>query len=427
MAQRYQKSLDYLYSLQFFGIKLGLDNTRELLSRLGNPQSDLRIIHIAGTNGKGSTAAALAAIFYKAGIPAGLYTSPHLHSFTERVRVDTQPISEAEVVALVEELRPHAEVLRATFFEFTTALALLCFQQRGLEWVILETGMGGRLDATNVVVPEFCLITPISLDHTAYLGEGLAEIAAEKAGIFKPNVPVISGYQNPEVEAVLSRHAAQLNSPWLCFGKDYSCHHSDDMFSVFGEHFSLEEIKPTLAGRHQRQNLALAAVAAGALAQSYNLPLGQDAIRSGVEKVRWPGRLEWLPDRILVDGAHNSAGAKMVADYLDREQLQGLHLIFGCKVDKQAEILLSRLLPFVQRLYVTSPPVDEAVAPEKLVQLGQKSGILADSYADPADALQAALSNRTAGETILVAGSLFLVAAVRASLLSASRFLTIID
>jgi len=238
MAQGYQESLDYLYSLQFFGIKLGLDNTRELLSRLGNPQSDLRIIHIAGTNGKGSTAAALAAIFHTAKIPAGLYTSPHLHSFTERVRVDTNPISEAEVVELIDEIRPHAEALRTTFFEFTTALALLCFQRHGLGWVILETGLGGRLDATNVVDPELCLITPISLDHTAYLGDGLAQIAAEKAGIFKSETPIISGYQDSEVENILVQQATLLNSPLSRFGKEYTCDSGAGMFSISGENFS---------------------------------------------------------------------------------------------------------------------------------------------------------------------------------------------
>jgi len=151
MSDSYRETLDYLYSLQLFGIKLGLENIRKLLERIGNPQRRLRIVHIAGTNGKGSTAAALANIFSAAGIRAGLYTSPHLHSFTERVRVDTRQISEAEVVSLTEELRPHAEQLRTTFFEFITALALLHFQRSKAEWVILETGMGGRLDATNAV------------------------------------------------------------------------------------------------------------------------------------------------------------------------------------------------------------------------------------------------------------------------------------
>ena len=209
MNESYQASLDYLYSLQLFGIKLGLENICQLLERLGNPQRKLRIIHIAGTNGKGSTAAALANIFHATGIRAGLYTSPHLHSFTERVRIDTRQIEEAEVVRLTDELRPHAKELRATFFEFTTALALLHFQRSGAKWAILETGLGGRLDATNAVDPELCLITPIDHDHNTYLGDSLAEVAAEKAGIFKPGVPVICSRQSPEAADVLQRRAAE--------------------------------------------------------------------------------------------------------------------------------------------------------------------------------------------------------------------------
>ena len=220
MSDNYRESLDYLYSLQLFGIKLGLENIRQLLARLGNPQRKLRIIHIAGTNGKGSTAATLANIFQVAGISAGLYTSPHLHSFTERIRVAAKQISEAEVVELIDELRPHAEELRTTFFEFTTAMALLHFQRSGVEWAILETGLGGRLDATNVVESELCLLTPIALDHTAYLGNTLAEVAAEKAGIFKSQVPVISSRQQPEVEQVLVERASELYAPLMLFGRD---------------------------------------------------------------------------------------------------------------------------------------------------------------------------------------------------------------
>lgn len=427
MAQSYQESLEYLYSLQFFGIKLGLDNTRELLSRCGNPQSNLRIIHIAGTNGKGSTAAALASIFHVAGISAGLYTSPHLHSFNERVRVNTQPISDADVVELIEELRPHAAALQATFFEFTTVLALLYFQRRGVEWVILETGLGGRLDATNVVTPELCLISPISHDHTACLGETLAEIAAEKAGIFKPGVAVISNYQPPAVAAVLLQRAAHLECPLARFGSDYSCQGSSpDSFSVCGEGLFLDNVKPALAGAHQQQNLALAAAAAHYLVTQKNLRIENNDIRTGLERVHWPGRLEWLPDRILLDGAHNPAGAETLAAYLAQQQLANIHLVVGCKADKQAELLLQTLLPFVQRIYVTSPPVDEAAPVEKMVQLGQKSGILAAGYVDPVAALRAAQASRETGETILVAGSLFLVAAVREFLISEPRSLTVI-
>ncbi|NOQ42632.1 MAG: bifunctional folylpolyglutamate synthase/dihydrofolate synthase, partial [Desulfuromusa sp.] len=312
MADNYRDSLDYLYSLQLFGVKLGLENIRELLSRVGNPQKNLRIIHIAGTNGKGSTAAALASIFHAAGIPAGLYTSPHLHSFTERIRINTRQIAESEAVELIEELRPHAEALRTTFFEFTTAMALLCFQRRGVSWAILETGLGGRLDATNIITPELCLITPIALDHTAHLGAELSGIAAEKAGIFKPGVTAISTHQEPEVTVVLQQRAAQLQIPLLQFGQDYHWCSEANSFTVSGANFSLDKVKPTLVGVHQQQNLALAAAAVNCLSQN-GLEISPAVIRAGLEKVRWPGRLEWLPDRILLDGAHNPAGAKKLA------------------------------------------------------------------------------------------------------------------
>ena len=412
MAANYRDSLDYLFSLQFFGIKLGLENIRELLDRVGNPQEHLRIIHIAGTNGKGSTAAALASIFHAAGIPAGLYTSPHLHSFTERIRIDSQQITEAEVVELIEVLRPHAEALRATFFEFTTAMALLCFQRHGIEWVILETGLGGRPDATNVVMPELCLITPIALDHTAYLGTELAEVAAEKAGIFKSGVTAISGYQDEDVKPILQQRAEQLNIPLLQFGHDYHWRSEIDFFTVTGAKFLLDEVKPTLPGVHQQQNLALAAAAASYLSNS-GLDISLAEIREGLEKVCWPGRLEWLPERILLDGAHNPAGAKKLAAYLQQQELANLHLVVGCKVDKQSSDLLSELLPFVGYVYATSPPVDEAVPAEELVQQARESGVVASEYPDPIMAIQAALEHRSAADTILVAGSLFLVAAIR--------------
>lgn len=424
MKDSYQASLDYLYSLQLFGIKLGLENIRKLLGRLDNPQRKLRIIHIAGTNGKGSTAVALANIFQAAGIKAGLYTSPHLHSFTERVRVATQQIDEAEVVRLTEELRPHAEALRTTFFEFTTALALVHFQRSGAEWAILETGLGGRLDATNAVVPELCLITPIAHDHNAYLGETLAEVAAEKAGIFKPGVPVISSRQLPEVQQVLCDCAKELDLPLLQAGRDYAWTSGDQDLSFRGFDCELDRLQPGLPGRHQHQNLALA-LAAAVWLQRNAVPISEPALRQGLERTRWPGRLEWLPDRVLLDGAHNAAGAQVLAEYLEQQQLRQVHLVVGLKADKRAEELLAPLLPYVECLYATRPPVDESIDPGKLVQLAGRSGIPAAQYADPLCALRAARQKRQAGQVLLVAGSLFLVAAVREKLLPETELLSI--
>ena len=424
MAHGYRDSLAYLYSLQFFGIKLGLDNIRELLSRVGTPQESLRIVHIAGTNGKGSTAAALANIFHAANIPAGLYTSPHLHSFTERIRIDTRQISEAEAVELIEELRPHAEALRATFFEMTTAMALLCFQRREVHWAILETGLGGRLDATNVVIPDLCLITPIALDHTAHLGPELTDVATEKAGILKTGVAAISAAQDVAVAQVLSQRAGQLSAPLLQFGDDYHCRSGVDTFAVSGPDLFLDKVKTRLSGMHQQQNLSLAAAAASLLIQQ-GVEISSDEIRKGLETVRWPGRLEWLSGQILLDGAHNPAGAKQLAIYLQQQQLDNLHLVVGCKADKQSDELLSELLPFVSRVYVTRPPVDDAVPLEKMAQRIRESGIVADEYSDPIMAVQAALENRSVEDTILVAGSLFLVAVVREFLLPDINLLNI--
>lgn len=426
MPHSYRENLDYLYGLQFFGIKLGLENIRELLSRVGNPQDHLRIIHIAGTNGKGSTAAALAAAFHVAGISAGLYTSPHLHDFSERIRIDTRQIGSDEIVSLTEELRPHAEALQATFFEVTTAMALLSFQRHGVEWAILETGMGGRLDATNAVTPDLCLLTPIGLDHSAYLGDSFAEIAAEKAGIIKKAVPVISARQNPDAQAVIVTQAAAKSAPLLMEGRDY--HYTDlgQFFRFTMEASVLQKIKPILQGKHQHQNLALAAAALTYLKQSALITIEEDDIKLGLERVCWPGRLELLPDRILLDGAHNPAGAEGLAGYLQQEKLNNVHMVIGCKADKQADQVLQRLLPFVGHLYVTSPPVAEAFDPKRMVQQAQRAGVRAEYYPEPEDALAAAQMKRRDGDYILVAGSLFLIAAIRSLLLSDTDSLKIV-
>jgi dihydrofolate synthase/folylpolyglutamate synthase len=425
MSGNYQETLDFLYSLQFFGIKLGLDNTRELLARVGNPQRALKVIHLAGTNGKGSTAAALASVFQHAGIRAGLYTSPHLHNFSERIRIDTLPISEVEIVALARELRPHAEELRATFFEVTTVMALLHFQRSGALWAIMETGMGGRLDATNLVDPELCLLTPIALDHTQRLGESLEQIAAEKAGILKPGVAAISALQDDAVCELLRRIAAEQGLPLYEAQRDYAWEFGAKGLSLHGWGQDVEAIQPGLEGQHQAQNLALAVAAIFLLNAQGKLEIGPGAITAGLEQVRWPGRLEWLPQRVLVDGAHNPAGAQTLACYLREQGLERVHLVVGCKEDKQWRELLKALFPHVAALYAVSPPVDKAIEPQLMVALAAESAIPAQAYATPAQAVDAALERRGVDEIVVVAGSLFLVAAVREHLLPQAELIKI--
>ncbi|HEY7746173.1 MAG TPA: folylpolyglutamate synthase/dihydrofolate synthase family protein [Desulfuromonadales bacterium] len=415
----YRESLDYLYGLQRFGIKLGLENIRTLLTRLGHPERDLGILHIGGSNGKGSVASTLAEILVQAGYRVGLYTSPHLHSFTERIRVNGAAIAEDEVARLVAEIRSVTEGVPATFFEFTTALALLHFHRRLVDFVVLEVGMGGRLDATNAVTPRLSVITPICRDHAEHLGGTLAAIAAEKGGIIKPGVPLVLGRQEPEALEVLLARAQQLAAPVLLCGRDFAPLPASGGFSYRGPGMELAELQPGLAGVHQHDNLSVALAAAGLLrGQGVDLP--EAALRRGVAQVRWPGRLEWWDGgrQVLLDGAHNEGGAKVLAAYLATLGVDGIRWVVGLKGDKRPDDILGPLLPLVTALYCTVPAAESAVPPEELRRRGEAAGLAGSVHATPAAAVAAALADRRGGEIVLVAGSLFLVAAAREYLLN---------
>ena len=410
----FQESLDFLYGLQKFGIKLGLENIRALLDGAGRPQQAYAALHVAGSNGKGSVCAALAEILRRSGRRVGLYTSPHLHAFVERIRIDGVPISEAEIIQLTAELRDRTAGIPATFFEFTTALALLGFARRQVEYAVLETGMGGRLDATNVVLPQVTVITSICRDHVEHLGSDPAAIAAEKGGIIKQGVPVVIGPQRPEVEAVLLEIARERQAPAVLCGRDFSFAAAGSSgFNFHGLGVELENLQPALAGAHQHENLALALAAAAVLRRrGADLPLS--ALRQGVEQVCWPGRLEWWRGErvILLDGAHNEGGAVVLADYLG--SLKGrCRWVAAIKRGKAVEQILAPLLPLAAAVYATVLPVEQAVPPEELVAAARDAGVPARAFAEPTEALRAALRERREGETVLVAGSLFLVAVAR--------------
>lgn len=410
----YQESLDYLYGLQHFGIKLGLENIRILLTRLGHPEARFPIVHVAGTNGKGSVCATLAEILQRAGYRVGLYTSPHLHTFGERIRVDGVPLAEPQIAALTWAVRHHCTGLSPTFFEFTTAMALQHFAASEVEVAILEVGMGGRLDATNAVSPCLSVITSVSLDHTEHLGADLAAIAAEKGGIIKTGVPVVIGRQDEEALSVLLARAEACRAPAVLFGRDYRWAAGTLDFS--GPGLEMEALEPGLAGSHQRDNLALA-LAVIALLRQQGLVVPESAIRAGVTAVRWPGRLEaWDDGRILLDGAHNGAGATALAAYLQEQQVAGIHWVVGIKADKAADALLAPLLPLCRGLYCTTPPGVAGVPPERLAASAAALGVPAQVFAEPRAALEAARDARRGDELVVVAGSLFLVAAVRAML-----------
>ena len=410
----YQQSLAYLYGLQRFGIKLGLDNIRRLLDRLGNPERSFAIVHVGGTNGKGSACACLAEILRLAGYRCGLYTSPHLHSFTERIRVDGVAIAELELVELTEVVRSCCEGIPVTFFEFTTALALLYFQRREIDCAVLEVGMGGRLDATNAVQPLVSVISTICLDHQQYLGTTLSAIAAEKAGIIKPNTPLVIGRQPQPALEVLLQTADQLRAPVWVAGRDFAADADRHGFSFRGPGLVLQGLQPNLVGRHQYDNCALALAAALQLRhQGWILP--DNVLRDGVARVSWPGRLEWSASvaGVLLDGAHNEGGAQVLARYLEELPPRRIHWVVGMKGDRDPASLMQPLLPLVSNLYCTVPPVEDGVSAASLAAAATAAGRPAQVFATPADALHAALETRQEDELVLVAGSLFLVAAAR--------------
>lgn len=412
----YRQSLDYLYGLQRFGIKLGLENIRALLQRLDRPEESFGILHVGGTNGKGSVCACLAQILRRAGHRVGLYTSPHLHSFTERIRVDGRPIAESEVARLTEEIRSLAPEVPATFFEFTTALALRHFQREKVDFAVLEVGMGGRLDATNAVLPRVALVSAVCRDHAEHLGGDLATIAGEKAGIVKPGVPVVVGSQAPEAFRVLEERARREGAPLYALGRDFFMAESAEGEAYRGEELRLEGLRPGLEGAHQRENLALALCAAELLRRQ-GVAIPEQAMRAGVEAVRWPGRLEWWGGRkVLFDGAHNEGGARVLADYLRSIKPAGIRWVVGMKGDKRPEDILGPLLPLATALYCTVPPVEQAVAAADLVRRAEAGDVSARAYPAVQEALEAALRERRPEEIVLVAGSLFLVAAAREAL-----------
>ncbi|HOK28830.1 MAG TPA: Mur ligase family protein, partial [Methanomassiliicoccaceae archaeon] len=322
----YHSAVKWLFEQEARGIKFGLENTRELLSRLGDPQHRFRSLHVAGTNGKGSVSAMAESVLRAAGYRTALYTSPHLVDFRERIRVDGKCIGEEEMLRLAEEVRNIAEDMAAhgrhlTFFELTTAMAFTHFADVGTEMAVVEVGMGGRLDSTNVIDPVCVAIATIALEHTSFLGSTLPQIAFEKAGTIKPGVPVITLEQAPEVIDVLERRAEEMSAPMTVVGRDVGYEVLSS--TLEGTEVYLEEIDAVvsvpLAGRYQASNCALACSALAEMMRR-GVYIPDEAFARGLAAVRWPGRLEVVSQRprMILDVSHTAAGARTVAAELER-------------------------------------------------------------------------------------------------------------
>lgn len=381
-----RQEIEWLYSTQFYGIKLGLDNVQRLLRELGLPAAGQRFIHVAGTNGKGSTCAFMHSILREAGINAGLFTSPHLIHFGERIRDAERMITPEEIAGGIRRLRervagwePHP-----TFFELTLALALEWFAQRGNPWVVLETGLGGRLDATNAVTPAVSVITPIGWDHMDMLGDTLAKIAAEKAGIIKPGVPVVTMTQDAEVLDVIKRTAAEREAPLIIVETPWT-----------GE--------TGLAGPHQRWNASMAVAALRAAGFDFDA----EVTRRGLREVQWPARFQ-KAGGCIIDGAHNIDAARVLAQTW-REQFpnEKADIIFGAVAGKDTAAVLRELAPIAACWHFTGFESPRALTPEALREMWDGLGLEAravTTHARVADALKTVnLEGR-----VLIAGSLYL-------------------
>jgi dihydrofolate synthase/folylpolyglutamate synthase len=426
----YTEALNHLHGLAVFGARFGLETTRKLAASLGNPHERLRFIHVAGTNGKGSTCAMLENVYRSAGWRVGFFTSPHLVSFRERIQINRQLISEADVARLVEEVQQaanrgipsrsgdgegqwpseHASAVTTccgsqsrvsgepTFFEFVTVMALKYFAERQCDLVIWETGLGGRLDATNIVTPLASVITNIALDHQQWLGDTLGKIAAEKAGIIKPGVPVLTAADAPEAVAVIREVAERAGAPFTLVAGELKA--------------GLETGAPLalpLRGAHQRRNAALAMAVVRALQD--RLPVSEAALRHGLETVQWAGRLQVVKvsgREFLLDGAHNLDGVRaLVAALRSGFSGQSFALVLGMLGDKDCELMARELAPMAARIVAVRVASNRSMEPAVLAELCRRANPAANVTAH--ESVKGALEALGGEPRVVIAGSLYLI------------------
>jgi dihydrofolate synthase/folylpolyglutamate synthase len=413
----YQQSLDYLYRLEKFGMIFGLTQVEKILNAIGNPHKEIQAIHIGGTNGKGSTAAMMSSILQKEGYRVGLYTSPHLIRFTERIKVNGKEIEKEEVAALVGWMRKEIEAAGITppftFFDFTTAMALHYFKQKLVDLAILEVGLGGRLDSTNVVDPLISIITNIAKDHEDYLGRSILKIAREKAGIIKKGRPLITAATQPQVLRLFSKVCQEKGSPYYRVGKDFLYVRAEDRE---GLNRKLWGIHLNLKGFHQVIN-ATTALGAMEVLEDLGYCVSTEAMVEGVREVDWPGRLEMVSSSpgVILDGAHNPAGALVLKESLEKEfQYQHLILLIGIMKDKDIRSMLHLLAPLADHIILTKPHTDRATPPVLLKKALGQNGKKAEIAEDLKEAIERGLSLTQKEDLLCITGSLYTVGEARA-------------
>jgi dihydrofolate synthase/folylpolyglutamate synthase len=416
----YTESMKYLNSFGRFGIHLGLSRTTKLLELLGNPQNDFKSIHIAGTNGKGSVTAMVSSILQESGFRTGMYTSPHLDDFRERIVVNGIPISREALSSLVERVKPLIpEVERGdshpTFFEVTTAIAFKHFSEKKVDYAVVEVGLGGRLDATNVITPEVSVITNIGLEHTDVLGKTIGPIAGEKAGVIKQGIPLVTAERKREALEVFERICRERNAELISLGRnakceEVSCNLTGCMFDLKTHARCYHHLRVGLLGRHQIENSALSVLVAE------QLGIDEKAIRSGLQKAKWPGRLEIVQRKPLVvmDCAHNPPAMRILRSSLKLFSYDKLILVIGIMKDKAIGDILKEIVSAADIIIINKPRLERAAEPEVIKKEAEKYGKLIKIVKDVKRSVRYAKSIAGKKDLILITGSIYMLSEARA-------------
>jgi dihydrofolate synthase/folylpolyglutamate synthase len=415
----YEDAVAYLFGLQKYGIKFGLSKTSNLLKAFGNPHLGQKYIHIAGTNGKGSVAAMLESIWMNSGLKVALYSSPHLVRFTERFRINGKEIHPGEVADLVKDLKRVIDPTQPpTFFEVTTAMALIYFAREKPDISIMEVGMGGRLDATNVIRPMASVITNISLDHQSFLGPRLTDIAGEKAGIIKPRVDLVTAATQPQVIKVFSDTCKRRKAPFWRVGREIRYRRNGAQLNYYGMGRIEKALDLGLLGKHQLRNAALA-LAVVELMERRGFTVSSEHVREGLNKPRWPGRMQVVSKKplMILDGAHNPDAMRILVNSMrDAFQWKHLILVLGVMGDKDIPKIIKRIVPIADYVIYTRPEYYRAAEPQVLMKEAaplRKEGEIIPTIPE---ALRKAKGRSKPGDVILVTGSLFTVGEAMACL-----------
>lgn len=430
LEHEYQENLQYLANLTTFGINFGLGRIQGLLKRIGNPEKALRVVHVGGTNGKGSTTVMIARILREVGYKVGVFTSPHMHDYRERMVINGVMISKEDVIQMINRVRPHLEDMVAegfehpTEFEVSTALALLYFAEKKVDYAMIEVGLGGAIDSTNVVTPLISVITNVGMDHMDYLGSDVVSIAKVKAGIIKPQSVVVTASEDPDVIKVLRDQAKAMSVPLWLVGEDVRWESKwsgelEQEFDLYGLHANYPKLRLHLMGLHQLRNAATAVTVCEVLQNDYGVNIPREAIYAGLREVEWIGRLELLSinPKILLDGAHNVDGAQALAQAIPLYTRDRLILCLGMLADKEREKVVKMLVPLADEIIITRPNSPRAGDWKALGSLAEQYSRPVTCIEDPKEAVIFALTQLRENDMLCVTGSIYMLADARQALI----------